>query len=184
MMMPFLMQEPRRSLPDSLSAWRDTVASICSLSAAKEGVGYLTIDEALVKAGETLRRPGLHVDGRGPYGGGGGYSANGMFLSTNHAGCVGFVQDFDGEPGPDGDCEHLRPVLGEGTVLQAGRLYWCSPLAVHEAIPMLSDVHRQLIRVSMPSDAPYHLDHTPNPTGVMPHGVPGEPRPYHMSFRP
>lgn len=186
MMMPFLMEEPRRSIPDTLAHWRDTIEHICHLSTAKKGVGYLTIDEALVRKGETHRRPGLHVDGMGTYGGGGGgYAANGMFLATSHLGCLGYPSHMvSGEPGPDGDCEHLRKHLFHAVGMQAQRLYWCSPMAVHEAIPMEQDTYRQLIRVSMPSDAPYHREYTPNPTGVVPPGVPAEPRPHHMMFRP
>lgn len=183
MMMPFLMQGPRNSLPDSLGMYRDAVASICSMATVKEGVGYLTIDEALVRAGETHRRPGLHVDGFGAYGGGGGYAANGMFLASTHEGCVGYAQSYEGEPGMDGDCEHLRSELGSGAVMRAGHVYWCSPMALHESLPMRADIHRQLIRVSMPSDAPHHREYTPNPTGVQPTGEPAPARPGYMAFR-
>ncbi len=184
MMMPFLMEEPRKSIPDTLEHWRDTIEHICQRSAVKKGVGYLTIDEALVRKGETHRRPGLHVDGMGTYGGGGGYAANGMFLATSYIGCLGYPGSIPGEPGPDGDCEHLRKHLFQTMIMDKYRLYWCSPMAVHEAIPMDKDIYRQLIRVSMPSDAPYHREYTPNPTGVVPPGVPAEPRPHHMNFRP
>lgn len=184
MMMPFLMQAPYASLPDSLSHWREAVSTICELATAKQGVGYLTIDEALVRAGETHRRPGLHVDGVGPYGGGGGgYAANGMFLASSVDGCMGYRQTLDAEPGPDGDCEHLRLALAPGFVMRAGRVYWCSPMAIHEALPMREDTRRQLLRVSMPSDAPYHREYTPNPTGVVPPGEPAPPRPHHMAYR-
>lgn len=183
MMMPFLMQEPRGSLPDSLSHWCDAVAHVCSLATVKTGVGYLTIDEALVRAVETHRRPGLHVDGVGAYGGGGGYAANGMFLVSSHVGCRGYAQMIEAEPGPDGDCEHLREDLSMGFEMKPNRIYWCSPMALHESIPMRADTRRQLLRVSMPSSAPYHREYTPNPTGVTPPGKPAPPRVAQMGFR-
>src|ERR1700722_5585694 len=88
MMLPFKMEDIR-SLPDYLSHYRTIVAEIINHSPIRQGVAYLTIDEALVKIGETHRRPGLHVDGIGPdgkiagWGGGGGWGSAGMFLASN-----------------------------------------------------------------------------------------------------
>lgn len=184
MMMPFLMEQPRASLPDSLDTWRDAVAHVCSLARVKTGVGYLTIDEALVLKGETHRRPGLHVDGRGAYGAGPApYAANGMFLAASHVGCAGYPGTFDGEPGLDGDCEHLRWRMPQSFAMSAGRVYWCSPFAVHEALTMHRDTRRQLLRVSMPSNAHHHRDYTPNPTGVKPAGEAAPARFAQMDFR-
>lgn len=75
MMMPVRLEDPS-TLP--LREWRPTLARLVLASPIRQGVGYLTIDEALVPADETHRRPGLHVDGIGPdgraaaWGGGGG----------------------------------------------------------------------------------------------------------------
>jgi len=184
-MMPFLMEAPEDSLPAGLGAWRKTIASICAQSTVRAGVGYVTIDEAIVPAGETHRRPGLHVDGAGSWGGGGGYAANGMFQLVNIPGCRAWRQVFEGAPGPDGDCEHLRAQLrGECEMkLWAGVLWWCSPMAVHEALPMLFAAPRQFLRVSMPSSAPWHSDCTPNPLGVQPGGPIVGPRPTQMGYR-
>jgi hypothetical protein len=183
MMMPFLMQEPHDSLPDSLAQYRESVARVCALATVKSGVGYLTIDESLVRAGETHRRPGLHVDGFGAYGGGGGYARNGMFLAASHEGCAGYPGLIDADPAPEGDCEHMRALVRNRQVMRAGRVYWCGPMAVHESLPMVADTRRQLLRISMPSDAPHHREYTPNPTGVQPTGEPAAPRPAQMSFR-
>jgi hypothetical protein len=189
MMMPFLMEDPTGTLPESLAGYRPALERVCALASPKSGVGYLTIDEALVRAGETHRRPGLHVDGCGPYGGDPTpqwprpYASNGMFLASSHEGCRGYTQDVEGSPGADGDCEHLRSQLGAGFVMSPGRLYWCSPTALHEALPMPRDTYRQLLRVSMPSAAPYHRDYTPNPLGIQPTGEPGPSRTRQMAFR-
>lgn len=183
MMMPFLMEEPVNSLPEMLGGWRLTVAIICARSSVKSGVGYLTIDEAFVRKGETHRRPGLHVDGPGTYGGGGGYAKNGMFLAASHFGCIGVNGTFTEEPGLDGSCEHFEKIPFFTDYFLGQHLYWCSPFALHKAVPMWQDTHRQFIRVSMPSDAQHHREYTPNPTGVQPTGEPAPARTEHMSFR-
>jgi hypothetical protein len=78
------------------------------------GTAYLTIDEALIEAGKTQRRPGLHVDGIGPDGssggwggGGGGWGTNGMIVAASVAGCNVYTGEFQGWPGANGDCSHL-----------------------------------------------------------------------------
>lgn len=185
MMMPFLMEDPIGSLPSSVDSWKKPLQEICHMATVKSGVGYITIDEADVKEEETHRRPGLHVDGMGDYGGGGGgYAANGMFLVSSHVGCVGYRLSYEGQPVEDGDCEHLRELLRESVVMKPGHVYWCSPMAIHESIPMLRDTKRQMMRVSMPSKGPYHRDYTPNPIGIMPVGEPAKARLKQMNFRP
>lgn len=184
-MMPFLMEEPHGSIPEFFSAYRPAISHICEIATVKQGVGYLTIDEALVRAGETHRRPGLHVDGAGPWGSPAPWGKNGMFLAASHVGCWGYRQTLiDAQPGPDGDCEHLRSGLPMGFPMKAKHLYWCSPMALHEALPMRVDTRRQFLRVSMPSDAPYQREYTPNPTGIVPLGAPAPPRAAQMAFRP
>ena len=189
MMMPYQLEIPRMSLPEYLRPWYE----ILELMAQDHiGIGYLTIDEAHVRAGETHRRPGLHVDGVGPngdiggWGGGGKYASNGMTMVSSHVGCVGYAQDFFGWPGPNGDCEHLAgQISDEGeTVLQPGTVYWCSSLAVHQAIPMQEDVLRQFCRVSFPSDAPWYEGYTPNPLGFKPTGPIHPARKEFMDYRP
>lgn len=182
MMMPFLLEEPRGSLPTPLTGYRGLVSHICSKSAVREGVGYLTIDEALVLEGETHRRPGLHVDGLGAWGGGGGYAANGMFVAASVEGCEGYQGVFDAALGDDGDCAHIDVSKATTVRMGASKLYWCSPRAIHRSLPMPRDIHRQFIRISMPSDAPWHEGYTPNPLGIMPTGPIGLARPG-MSFR-
>lgn len=183
MMMPFLWEAPEETLPDSMRQWRRPLREICAHSSVT-GVGYLTIDEAAVKSGETHRRPGLHVDGMGAYGGG-GYAKSGMFVGASRMAARGWHKIFEGAPGEDGDCAHLGSQCSrkEATYFLGGKLYYCSPFCVHEALPLTQDVERTFLRVSMPSDAPWHEGYTPNPLGIMPGGPILGARAEQMAFR-
>jgi hypothetical protein len=190
MMMPFLLED-LASLPPSLFAWRDTVASLVSRAAVARGVAYLTIDEARLTAGEIHRRPGLHVDGLdennqagGWGGGGGGWGAKGMLTASTHVGCHAWHQTFRGDPG--GDCERLRSELEPAArvVLQPDRVYAFDALTVHESVPMERDCDRQFVRLSMPSTAPWYEGYSVNPMGIRPTGPILPKRVQQMGWRP
>lgn len=191
MMQPFRLDRVAWSLPN-LRPWVDTICSLLSrLDELVTGVGYLTIDEAEVAAGETHRRPGLHVDGVGPdgdvggWGGGGGaWSSCGMIVAASHDGCQAWRQNFEGSPGRDGDCSHLASQLEDDALVRmcGGRAYWCSPLMVHASLALTQTTRRQFMRISMPSTAPWYEGYTLSPVGVMPTG-PVHARRAGMSYR-
>src|SRR5271154_6248199 len=83
-LMPILMNQSD-SLPDNLAYWSSTLDELFKLSPDNmNGVAYLTIDERFVLKGYNHRRPGLHVDGMGAWGAGGGaWSSNGMLTISN-----------------------------------------------------------------------------------------------------
>ena len=208
-MMPFLVHAPHSSLPEALAPWRHLVASICSLS-GEHGVGFLTIDEAIVTRGEHHRRPGLHVDCGGPllahggspprpwpprHGGspppppghGGSPHAGasfrgGMYVVASSIGSRGWVGAVPGQQEDEGNCEHLAKHLGRATLFEAGDLFWCNSDFVHETLPARETGPRQFLRVSMPSAAPWHANYTPNPLGIAPAGRVAAPR-AEMTFR-
>ncbi|MEB3330794.1 MAG: hypothetical protein VKQ33_16335, partial [Candidatus Sericytochromatia bacterium] len=168
MMMPFLLEDGS-SIPADLFPWREFVGQLTKKAGAPEqGVAYLTIDEALIQAGETQRRPGLHVDGIGPdgreggWGGGGGWGTNGMIVAASVACCNVFAGDFQGYPGPNGDCAHLADECDskQAVLLEANQAYWLGPMTVHEVFPMKETVKRQFVRISMPSNAPWYEGYT------------------------
>lgn len=178
MMMPFLLEDIM-TIPGGIAQWRSFVASITEKGGGpRVGTAYLTIDEALVKKEETQRRPGLHVDGIGPegkeggWGGGGGWGTNGMIVAASVAGCHVYTGDFDGYPGPNGDCAHLADECKnkERILLDSNQAYWLSPMTVHEVFPMKEDTKRQFVRISMPSNAPWYEGYTKNPLGIKPTG--------------
>lgn len=189
MMMPYLMEDIRGTLPGFLQQYVNIVETMSAQ--CDSGVGYLTVDEAFVRAGETHRRPGLHVDGVdetgsvGGWGGGGGWGTAGMTVLSSHVGCRAWYQWFDDLPKEDGDCEHLRKSCKPMCqfTLEPGRIYKFEPLTVHESIPMNRDTERQFVRVSYPSNAAWYEGYTENPLGIKPTGPIRARRPG-MDYRP
>ncbi len=180
MMMPVILGD-MASVPAMLDGWKSALLNLFSLCPQHHGkVGYLTIDEKTVSAGQTHRREGAHVDGvfkgscGGWGGGGGGWGSvgNGMLTVSNIVGCRAWNQDFMGQPGYDGECDHmLDQVTPESeTIFGAGQVYWVDGLCVHESMPMQEAAERQFVRLSMPSTAPWFEGYTENPLGVKPTG--------------
>lgn len=137
-------------------------------------IGYLTIDEKELKAGETLRRGGLHVDGYyhgrcGAWGGGGGWGSvgNGMLTLSSTSHCRAYLGIIKGSPKDEGECDHLI-MPNEGVTFDAREVYWVDGACVHESLPVEEDTKRQFIRLSMPSNAPWFKGYTKNPTGILP----------------
>jgi hypothetical protein len=137
-------------------------------------VGYLTIDEKELQPAESLRRSGLHVDGYyhgrcGAWGGGGGWGSvgNGMLTVSSTAHCRAYLGHIDGEPGPEGECDHLT-MPNDGELFAPGEVYWLDGACVHESVPVSKQTKRQFVRLSMPSNGPWFEGYTENPTGIMP----------------
>lgn len=174
MMLPILIGDVD-SFPDFVHQYRPTAHNLFLIKPEYFGrVGYLTVDEKVVDSRQTHRRAGLHVDGGSGRGWGGGtwaHRSTGMLTVSSHPGCRAWAQDFLGEVGDEGSCDHLRDeILSEGTVLGAGEVYWMDGLCVHESIPQPNSVARQFVRLSLPSDAPWYEGYTENPLGVLPTG--------------
>lgn len=174
MMMPVRLEDPE-TWPDSLKGYQGMLGDLVGLSSCQEGTGYLTVDERILEAGETMRRPGRHVDGvyRGGVGGWapeGPWAGGGMLTASNVVGCMAWRGRFEGAPGDEGGCDHLRDLGTEHELLEAGIAYWLDGLCVHESLPMKQRGPRSFVRLSMPSDAPWFEGYTENPLGVKPNG--------------
>lgn len=198
LMLPILLEDID-TLPDDLVNYKETVQELIDLSPERIGVGYLTIDEKLVKQNTSHRLKGLHVDGVGTDGRtdigpwarvGLKYACEthwdktnlhwydnaagigGMLTVSNPSGCRAWNKEFDGSIKTDGDCEHLRNqfLLEESVVFEPNMVYWCNATCVHESLPMLEDTQRTFVRLSMPSNAPWHKGYTRNPKGIQPSG--------------
>lgn len=173
------------SLPEYLSAWRDTFTKLSGMAPKHKGqIGYLTIDEKQVSPGDSHRRPAPHVDGiyQGGAGGwGGGHTGgtwggvgNGMLTVSSPAGCRAWNQEFTGWPGYEGECDHLADQCREDacTLFEPNVVYWVDGLCVHESIPQTEEVMRQFVRLSLPSDGPWFIGYTANDEkGIMPTGA-------------
>ena len=71
-----------------------------------------------------------------------------------------------------GGCEHIRPLVGEGTKLEAGELIWMTDCTPHEALPQAHSGHRQFFRVVTPAVSHWFADHsTENPKVPLPSNV-------------
>jgi hypothetical protein len=172
MMMPVRLGN-LRGVP---SAYQELLLTLYSMVEGRffSKIGYLTIDEKELLPGETLRRPGLHVDGYyhgrcGAWGGGGGWGSvgNGMLTVSSTSHCRAYLGWVEGEPGPEGECDHLQPP-GPGEILEAKQVYWLDGACVHESLPVTERTHRQFVRLSMPSNGPWFEGYTKNPAGVLP----------------
>ena len=176
---------------DILLPWRQTVQQLLKefplglLDAETGDIGYITIDEMKMNAGQRQRRSGLHVDGWAAdgknvtaHGGGGGGTtwANkyGMLLANNMDDtCRVYIGNLPSEPGYDGCCEHMRDQLHtmQAVDMKAGDIWWMNSLALHETLPQANAGVRQFIRMSMPNKGQWYADYTENPTGLK---APGE----------
>lgn len=165
MMLPIVLGRPE-TIPPELAGY----AALMDHCDDMDGeVAYLTVDEKRVQPGATHRRPGLHVDGsfRGK---GGSWGGGGFIVASSFPMCRAWFGEFDGEPGDEGECDHLAPQLGEGVLLGAGEIWKLSPLCVHQSMPAPHPVDRQFVRLSMPNDFPWFEGYTESPYGVMPTG--------------
>mgnify|MGYP001616628646 CR=1 FL=1 len=180
MMMPLILGDIK-SVPTFLATWIDAIQNLFEMAREHaEKIGYLTIDEKRVKAGESHRRPGLHVDGvcykgSGAWGGGGGWGggakdSTGMLTVSNIKGCRVWQGQFDGWPGPEGECDHLTSQCFDPITLKSYTVYWLHGLCIHESIPVQYNVRRQFVRLSLPSDSPWFEGYTVNPLGIKPTG--------------
>ena len=55
-------------------------------------------------------------------------------------------------------------------MLRPETAYWMNATCVHESLPMRSNTRRQLLRLSLPSTAPWFEGYTESPLGVKPTG--------------
>ena len=105
------------------------------------------------------------TSGRGVYEGG-------VYMASTVAGSTRVWNAQVSEPGamgPLGDIEHLRPLLGTGTTLDAGELVWMTDTTPHESLPLAAGTQRQYFRLVTSHVTAWYAAHsTPNPLGVKP----------------
>jgi hypothetical protein len=170
----FDMSNP--TLPLGYERWESILKEIVDCSPKKTGKAYLTIDEKIVKKGESHRRGGPHTDGNYLFGWGGGGSGwltgedgrflprekheqqycsdkGGMLIVSSYEACDGWNGEFEGQPNQGGDCSHLDLNNMEKFRLEKNTLYWGNSTFIHESLPLTEDVKRQLVRVTLPTDS-------------------------------
>ena len=196
-MMPFILGQ-KDSLPNHLLCYHDAIESCPYLMSERGKVGYLTVHESLVRANDSQRRQGLHIEapgvildqwtttafaaGREHYWGGGHFYNGDTFV-----GGIFFASSVDdtsviydalvdkATPGivdNHGGCESLRGLVGPGTKLRAGELVWMTDRTPHEALVQPTTGIRQFFRVVTSNVSHWFAEHsTPNPLVTLPEHV-------------
>ena len=148
----------------------------------KYGYAFLTAHGAKLKPGETLRRPGKHIDGNYLYnverwGNGGGndwkvtdstilsetefmrsYRAKtgGMLIISNTESCMGWNGMFMNEPKTGGDCSHIKELTDKsGFILKPNVIYYGNSQFIHESLPVSEDIHKNMVRITLPETYPW-----------------------------
>jgi hypothetical protein len=148
----------------------EPVAALCRAAGATKGTAHMTVDEKIIEAGMSQRRPKPHVDGCfvprvGSWGHPGPswlHACNDVGLEAiqrmsvivvaNVAGCRAWRGQFDGQPASDGDLSHISGQLGSGEILPPNVGYLLSPDCVHESMRFDAATRRSFLRIALPVD--------------------------------
>jgi len=145
----------------------EPVLKLCRAAGALTGFAHMTVDEKIVKAGCSQRRPKPHVDGcfTGTYWGHkpswlhycndithSPIKRMAVIVAASAPGCRVWHGMFEGEPREDGDLSHISDQLGGGKILPANVGYLLSPDCVHESMIMEKDTQRTFLRIALPNE--------------------------------
>ena len=165
-------------MPQGFEDYLEPVVELCQAAGAATGIAHMTVDEKLVRAGLSQRRPRPHVDGRfvramanwfhdgkDPDVGWTHKPAEpkrdepseppapmrmAVIVAASVPGCRAWRGRFVGQPACDGDLSHISDQLGDGEVLPANHGYLLSPDCVHESMIFDRDVERSFLRIALP----------------------------------
>ena len=156
-------------MPLGFEDYLDPVRALCAVAGAHTGIAHMTVDEKVVAAGMSQRRPHPHVDGcfvpaAQSWGHGGwAHGCNNVptmnlqrmsvIVAASVAGCRAWRGIFAGTPASDGDMSHLE--LKEGAVLLPDFGYLLSPDCIHESMIQPYDVKRSFLRIALPMEFVY-----------------------------
>lgn len=76
----------------------------------------------------------------------------GMIIASNYEACDGWSGVFESIPLDGGDCSHIDVSSLNKFRLKANKVYLGNSTFLHESLPILEDVKRQLIRITLPND--------------------------------
>jgi hypothetical protein len=144
------------------------VTALCRAAGAVTGTAHMTVDEKIVSAGMSQRKPRPHVDGcfmparmswahpPGPGPSWAHYCNNvpvdrmPIIVAASVAGCRAWRGMFDGRPADDGNLSHIADQLGAGEVLPPNVGYLLSPDCVHESMIFDAPTRRTFLRIALP----------------------------------
>lgn len=167
-------------MADGYEDYLEPVVALCKAAGAIKGIAHMTIDEKIVEAGMSQRRPKPHVDGcfmpvlnswgHGSNGPGWLHTCNDIqtgpvarmpvIVAASVSGCKAWRGVFDGQPKSDGDLSHIESQLGDGEVLPPNVGYLLSPDCVHESMVFDKPVQRSFLRIALPVD--FQFNHSDN----------------------
>lgn len=180
-MMPFILGDIQ-SLPEEYQHYWPLIKQ-CNVPEEEEGkVCYLTIQEGFVAAGQSQRRGGVHIESPGTMILGGQYKAQrynwgcgavlfddsvvhgGIYMASNVPNSCRIwnlrVKEPERAVDSHGGLEHMRDILGEGTCMEANKIYWLTDATPHESLPLEKDTHRQFFRLVTSSLSVWYPEHS------------------------
>lgn len=165
-------------MPEGYEDYLAPVLALTRAAGATKGIAHMTVDEKVVKAGMSQRRPGPHVDGcfvpkaagweHRPRPTGWLHGCNNIsaepvparmpvIVASSVAGCRAWRGEFHGTPKSDGDCSHI-PLNDEPVVLPANVGFLLSADCVHESMRFTEDTQRTFLRIALPNDFPFERE--------------------------
>lgn len=162
----------RPVMAEGFGDYLESVTALCRAAGATTGIAHMTVDEKIIPAGMSQRRPRPHIDGcfmpeAGYWGHG---PSPGWLHYCNHvpvarmpiivaasvSGCRAWRGEFDAQPTDSGDLSHIADQLGAGEVLPANVGYLLSPDCVHESMLFDHDTQRTFLRIALPVEFGAH----------------------------
>lgn len=153
-------------MEDGYEDYLEPAVQLCAAAGAHEGLAHMTIDEAVIPAGRSQRRPGAHVDGcfmpeLMSWGGHPQPSWNHycnnipvarmpVIVAASVPGCTVWEGSFDTMPAEGGDLSHIADQLINGKILPANHGFLLSPDCVHDSIIFDKPTQRQFMRIALP----------------------------------
>lgn len=146
-----------------LEDYTDAVQALCKASGVTHGRAYVTVDEKIVRAGASQRRPLPHVDGcfmpamqrwshPGPaWSHAAGLQRMPVIVAASVSGCKAWRGVIDAQPTSAGDLSHIADHIGDGELLHANTAYLLSSDCIHESLRFVTDTQRSFIRIALPA---------------------------------
>lgn len=153
-------------MADGFEDYLGPVKALCEAAGATRGLAHMTVDEKIVLAGRSQRRPKPHVDGcfmpaskDWSHKGGWAHGCNNIplddfkrmavIVAASAVGCRVWEGQFDAEPASDGDLSHLF-FDNDGVILRPNMGYLLSADCVHESMTQYWDTQRTFLRIALP----------------------------------
>lgn len=159
------MHEIDLSDPDMgplLGDYTPMVRSLCRSSGVSSGRAFVTVDEKIVAAGGSQRRPRPHVDGcfmpsAQRWGHPGPAWVHGavikrmpVIVAASVSGCRAWRGDIEATPESDGDLSTISGHIGAGEMLPANIGFLLSPDCIHESMTFATATQRSFLRIALP----------------------------------